>query len=304
MKIAQYYKLWFLISAIFIVPGIIGFSIWKLQPGIDFKGGTMTTVKIDKNKVIDRQQIEESLSSLKLQGLNIQSTTKNTFLIRTATTGGNLDEQINKNLTDKIGESQVLSFESIGPSVSRDTTTRAIIAIIAATLAIIFYLAFEFRKVAKPASSWRFGICAVLALIHDISFVIGAYAILGHFFGYEIDSLFVTALLTIMGFSVHDTIVVFDRIRENLRLSPSLSFVENVNNSILQTVTRSINTQITVLVVLLAMYLLGGDSIKQFVLALFLGIFIGTYSSIFTAAPLLVVWQNWIERRTERAEAS
>ncbi len=216
---------------------------------------------------------------------------------------GVLDQNGEKNLQDalkKVGEYRQNRLETVGPTVSSDLKRKAIIAVILASLAIILYIAIAFRKVPKPASSWRFGICAVLALIHDLAFVAGGFAILGHFFGYEVDSLFITALLTIMGFSVHDTIVVFDRIRENLRKSPSLDFETNVNNSILQTINRSLNTSFTVLIVLLALFLLGGATLKHFMLALLLGIAIGTYSSIFNASPLLVSWQAWSSRRAER----
>lgn len=304
MNIIGYNKIWFLVSAILIIPGIIALLTWGLNVGIDFKGGTLTTIKINKTQTISRDSVVSALTDLKLQDTNVQTSNDNTFIIRTATVGEHLDQNIQQTLTKKIGDNQVVSFESVGPSISQGMTRNAFIAVIIASLAIIFYVAFAFRKVPKPANSWRFGICAVAALIHDVLFVLGVFAILGHFFGYEINSLFITALLTIMGFSVHDTIVVFDRIRENLRLSPSTPFNETVNNSIIQTVARSLNTSLTVLVVLLTMYWLGGESIKQFMLALLVGITIGTYSSIFNASPLLVVWQSFANRRQVRASAN
>ena len=159
------------------------------------------------------------------------------------------------------------------------------------------YITWSFRKVPKPTSSFRFGISAIVALIHDVLVLLGTFSILGHFFGIEIDSLFVTAALTVIGFSVHDTIVVFDRIRENLRRVGGENFAEVVNDSILQTLDRSLNTSLTVILVLIALLIFGGDTIRWFVLALLVGVTSGTYSSIFNAAPLLVVWQDLVNKR-------
>lgn len=163
----------------------------------------------------------------------------------------------------------------------------------------MLYIVWAFRSVPKPASSLRFGICTILALIHDVVLVIGIFSLLGHFFLIEVDSLFVTAILTIIGFSVHDTIVVFDRIRENLRRMPNLEFANVVNESIIQTMARSLNTSLTVLLVLFTMLLFGGESIRWFIVALLVGITSGTYSSIFNAAPLLVLWEEWSQRRAK-----
>jgi preprotein translocase subunit SecF len=170
--------------------------------------------------------------------------------------------------------------------------------VILASLGIIFYIAFAFRKVEKPASPWRFGVAAIIALLHDLLVVLGIFAILGHFFSWaELDAMFITALLTILGFSVHDTIVVFDRIRENLRLYPQKLFEEVVNSSLLQTLSRSINTSLVVIITLLTLFILGGETIKGFILALLIGIVSGTYSSIFNASLLIVSWQKFIEKR-------
>lgn len=304
MQIIKHYKLWFLISGILIIPGIIAWIVWGLNLGIDFKGGTITTVKpVQKTTAA---QIITMLKPLSLKDIEVQPVGQDQYQIRTMTTGEKLDLNIKQALTPKGSKTtaDVVSFESIGPSISQGLVRNAFLAVIIASLAIILYIAFSFRKVPKPANSWRFGVCAVAALIHDVLFVVGIFAILGHFFGYEINTLFITALLTVMGFSVHDTIVVFDRIRENLRLSPSKAFGENVNDSIIQTFARSLNTSLTVLIVLLSMFWLGGASIKQFVLALLVGIFIGTYSSIFNASQLLVVWQNISSRRQAAAAAA
>ena len=171
---------------------------------------------------------------------------------------------------------------------------------ILASVLIIVYISLVFRKVPKPASSIRFGVSAIFALIHDVLVVVGVFSLLGHFLNVEIDSLFVTALLTVIGFSVHDTIVVFDRIRENLGKNVNESFSQVVNNSILQTIGRSLNTSITVLLVLFALLLFGGESIRWFVVALIIGIASGTYSSIFNASPILVVWHEWSLKRNKK----
>ncbi len=301
MNIIGRRKIWYVISAILTIPGIIALFLWGLKPGIDFRGGTLLEVKFSKNLTVN--QVQDGLKDVNLGSLVVQTTSQNSILIRTEPIDQETHLKINEALS-KVGESQELRFETVGPTVSRDLTRKAIIAVILASLAIILYVAFAFRRVPRPASSWKFGICAVLALIHDLAFVTGLWAILGHFFGYEVDALFITGLLTIMGFSVHDTIVVFDRIRENLRKHPSLDFEENANNSIIQTLNRSLNTSLTVLIVLSALYFLGGATLKHFILLLLIGITIGTYSSIFNASPLLVSWQGWTMNRLAKKNAS
>lgn len=295
MNIIGRRKIWYLISLILIVPGIVGLILWGLPLGIDFKGGTLLDIQY-QNKSTIKETVSQAIEKTGIKNANIQPGNDGAFIIRMGELDTATTQKLNENL-QSIGEYQQNRLETVGPTVSSDLKLRAIIAVGLASLAIIIYIAIAFRKVPRPASSWKFGVCAVVALIHDTLFVIGVFAILGHFFGYEVNSLFITALLTIMGFSVHDTIVVFDRIRENLLKSPSLNFETNVNNSILQTLNRSLNTSFTVLIVLLALYLLGGVNLREFVLALLIGITIGTYSSIFNAPPLLVSWSASARRR-------
>src|SRR6185369_15960728 len=178
--------------------------------------------------------------------------------------------------------------------------TNAFKAILVASLLIVLYIAWSFRSVPKPVSSWRFGVCAIIALLHDVLVLLGIFAILGHFWHVELDNLFVTAVLTVIGFSVHDTIVVFDRIRENLRRTSGSPFAQVVNDSILQTLVRSLNTSLTAILVLFTLLLFGGITIKWFVVALLIGIVSGTYSSIFNAAPLLVLWDELDAKRRAR----
>ncbi len=302
MNIISKRKIWYIFSSILIIPGIIGMILWKIPTGIDFQGGSLIDVQF-KDKSINTQQVEEALKNAEITNPHIQPGENGSFIIRTETLEDDKIKNISDNLS-QIGEYQQNRFEIVGPTVSNSLKTKAIIAVIVASLAIIIYIAIAFRKIPKPASSWRFGVCAVFALIHDLLFVLGVYAFLGHFLGYEVNSIFITALLTIMGFSVHDTIVVFDRVRENLRRSPSLDFETNVNNSVLETLNRSLNTTFTLLIVLFALYFLGGHTLREFILALIVGVTIGTYSSIFIASPLLVSWQLWSNRRLRQKHSS
>ena len=301
MNIIGRRKIWYSISLILIIPGIVALFLWGLNFGIDFKGGTLLEAQFTKNVPVI--EVQNALKDLNLGNLSLTPTTDNSVLIKALPINQEQHTKITEAL-NKIGENKELSYTSVGPTVSNNIKNKAIISVIVASIAIILYIAYAFRKLPKPASSWRFGVCAVIALIHDLAFVIGVFAILGHFLNYEVDSLFITALLTIMGFSVHDTIVVFDRIRENLRKHPSLSFEENANNSIIQTLNRSLNTSLTVLIVLASLYFLGGRTLQHFVLALLVGITIGTYSSIFNASPLLVSWQGWSMNRLRKTKAS
>lgn len=305
MNIIGKRKIWYLISLILILPGIVGIILWRLPLGIDFRGGTLLEISYSssQNDAPTKETLIEKIKSVGVKNINVQIGENKTFIIRTEPLANETTQKLTTALAE-VGEYKQNRLDFVGPTVSADLKWKAIISVIVASLAIIVYIAIAFRRLPRPASSWRFGACAVFALIHDILFVVGSFAILGHFFGYEIDSLFITALLTIMGFSVHDTIVVFDRIRENLRLSPSSDFETNVNNSILQTLNRSLNTSFTVLIVLLALYLLGGETLKQFMLTLLLGIAIGTYSSIFNASPLLVSWQSWATKRLSKKVAT
>lgn len=195
-------------------------------------------------------------------------------------------------VVEKNAAGEIIKSETVGPIVGKETTENAIKSVGVASLAIILYIAYAFREIPKPYSPWKFGISAVVALLHDVFVVVGIFSLLGHFYGVQVDSLFVTALLTIIGFSVHDTIVVFDRIRENLNKDFRKPFAVVVNESLVQTLGRSLSTSLTVLLTLLALLLFGGESIRWFVVALFVGIFSGTYSSIFNAAPFLVLWEE------------
>ena len=229
------------------------------------------------------------------QGVEVGQITlsgENSFIIRTKPLEQEKIKGITKSLKDKYESVEERRVEFVGPIISKELQNKAFIALSLASIAIVLYIAFSFRKVPKPASSLRFGICAIVALLHDVLLVVGIFAILGKFLRVEVDSLFVTALLTIIGFSVHDTIVVFDRIRENLIKNMGKKFTEIANVSVVQTLARSLNTSLTVVFVLTALLLFGGETIKWFVVALLIGIISGTYSSIFNATALLVWWEE------------
>lgn len=295
-------KWWyFLISAVVIVPGIFGLIFWGVRPAIDFTGGTLleySIVKIDR--VVSNDEIKQLVQQEGIEVASIQQTEVNSFLMRLKPIEKQQKEKVDQALKEKFGNVAQVRYESVGPTVGKETTQNAVKAVIVASLAIIVYISLAFRKIPKPYSSWKFGIAAVVALIHDVIVVLGIFSLLGHFYKVEIDSLFITALLTVMGFSVHDTIVVFDRIRENLTKMSGLPFAQIVNESMAQTLARSLSTSLTVLFTLFALFLFGGESIRWFVAALLVGIISGTYSSIFNAAPILVVWDEISRRRRNK----
>ncbi len=299
LNIVKYYKFWFWVSAILLVAGIVSLVVFRLKPGIDFTGGALTQIQFSQD-LPQSSDIQKVLAGTGFPEAQIQSVNSTEVLIRTAPQDQEQHTKFMKALSDKFGTVTESQFTSIGPVIGKELRSQAFVQLILVSLGIILYIAYAFRKVSRPVSSWRFGIAAVIALLHDLFIVLGAFSILGHFKGIEVDSLFVTAMLTVLGFSVHDTIVVFDRIRENLRVRAGQSLPEIINNSINQTLVRSINTSLTVVFVLLSLFLFGGESIHYFVLALLIGIIAGTYSSIFIASPILIVWHNWETRRSAR----
>lgn len=288
-------KYFYLFSGILAVLAILAISFWGLKLGIDFKGGSLLTLNFPQSA--DANAVKSDIAGFDLQSLTVQTVGDKQIVIRTSNTDKDIKDKIVTKLKNDFGNVTEESYQTVGPTVSRDLTTRAIWSVIIAAIGIVLYVAYAFRGVPKPASSWRFGLCAIIALLHDLLITTGVAAVLGHYVAWmEIDSLFITALLTILGFSVHDTIVVFDRFRENLKRNPGGDFNQLANESVVQTLSRSINTSVTTVMVLLSLFLLGGTSIKGFVFTLLFGILIGTYSSIFNATPLLVTWQGWSKR--------
>lgn len=296
-------NLYFIISLLVIVPGVISLFLYGLRLSIEFTGGSRVSLVFPK-AVTEKtaQDVRKAFEAEKLEVATIQPSGKS-VIVRATPMTEKQDSRILADIRKRIGDVKQESFENIGPTIGKETTLKAFYSVALASALIVLYMAISFRKVPKPASSWRFGICAMIALLHDAFVLIGIFSLLGHFFHVEVDSLFITAVLTVIGFSVHDTIVVFDRIRENLLRVSGVPFATIVNNSILQTIVRSLNTSLTALLVLLTLLLFGGETVRWFVVALLIGIASGTYSSIFNAAPLLVVWHEWDQKRKIRAKS-
>lgn len=285
MFVIKYKKIFLSISLVLVVLSIIAVFVFGLKFGIDFKGGAQLEVVYNGEVVPNQFEVEEHLSPLELGSILIQPTGDSGYIIKTR----DLTEAEHVSMLGALGTDVTeKSFTSIGPSVGKELARKAIILFILVSLGIIFFIAFSFRKVSKPISSWKYGLIAIITLIHDVLISVGIFVLLSHVFGTEVDTLFVVAVLTILGLSVSDTIVVFDRIRENLRLAKWKTFEETVGNSLTQVYTRSIMTSLTVIIVLLSLVFFGPTSTKVFALMLTAGMFFGTYSSIFLASPLLV----------------
>jgi preprotein translocase subunit SecF len=286
MGIVKHRKIWYTFSIVITAISVFCIFYFGLNLSIDFTGGSLLELQYNNNRP-DTTIIEKSLTDINLGPISIQPIGDKGLNLRLKT----LTEEEHQILLSKLsstGEFTEIHFDSIGPVIGQELAKKSIYAIILVAIMIILYIAFAFRKAGRPVSSFKYGLMAVVALIHDVTAPIGIFAILGEYFGVQIDVLFVTAVLTVLGFSVHDTIVVFDRIRENLKKGIGANFEDTVGLSIKQTITRSINTSFTVILVLLAIFFFGGETVKYFSLALIIGVFFGTYSSIFLASPLLV----------------
>lgn len=285
MFVIKYKKVFVSISVALVVLSIASIAYFGLNLGIDFKGGAQ--MEVAYNGVRPAQEVVDT--AVKTSGITealIQPTGTDGYSIKTRS----LTEQERATLLATLGTSaSEKSFTSIGPSVGAELARKAITAFILVSLGIILFIAFSFRKVTKPVSSWKYGIIAIVTLIHDILIPVGVFVILSHLYHIEVDTLFVVAILTILGLSVSDTIVVFDRIRENIRLNPGANFEHTVGKSLEQVYTRSIMTSLTVILVLLSLVFFGPVSTKLFAIMLTAGMFFGTYSSIFLASPLLVL---------------
>lgn len=282
--------LYFAISLIVIIPGMIALAVWGLPLAIDYTGGSELEVSFANGQVPQPAQVIQLYEDSGIPGAQVQSSTGNLLIVRSKEINEEAKTKLVSAMEARFGTKVTIArFDTVGPSISREVAARAAGAVGLASLGILIYITFAFRGVQH---AFRYGAAAIIAMLHDVAVVVGMGALLGHFLHWEIDSLFLTALLTVIGFSVHDSIVVFDRIRENATLYRRLPFLTLVNHSIVQTMDRSINTQLTVMLTLLAMALFGGVTIRTFVITLLIGVFSGTYSSIFNAAPILVVWEN------------
>lgn len=283
----RFIPVYFAVSAVIIGVGIFSLVKWGLRPAVDFVGGSLVEIKITPKDGIQigENLIRESLAGGGIETNSVQKSEGDKWILRSKNQEENLQPKIIDILNSGLGETEVSRFETVGPTLGRELLKKTLIAIFLASCGILFYVAYRF-------GGSKYGICADIAMFHDSLVLIGSFALFGHLWGVEVDTLFVTALLTILSFSVHDTIVVYDRIRENLRRYPRENYKEVVNRSINETLGRSINNSLTIIFMLLALTILGGQTIKAFALALLVGTVTGTYSSTFTAAPLLIVWDK------------
>lgn len=292
----KYYKVWLVVAACTTVLSLGVLGIFKLKPGIDFTSGSLLEMSFSTNRP-SVEEVQRVFEKLELKESIIQRIGEQGFIVRTKFLSEEQHQQVLKELKAAFEKSdrQVKEegFETIGPVVSSQLKQRALWAIVLVSLSIIIYLAYAFRKVSRPVASWKYGVMAVVAMVHDIVLVLGVFALLGHYFGVEIDIAFVVAVLTVLGYSINDTIVVYDRIRENLLHHSADSFSETVNNGLNETLMRSINTTLTVLIPLFILYFIGGATLHNFTLALLIGMASGAYSSIFIASPLLVLAERW-----------
>lgn len=281
-------KFFYTLSILLVIAAAVSLSTWGLKPGIDFTGGSLLEVSYatstpDQALVSGAVAVLDDNASVRAIGLD-------GFIIRLKEITPAQQSELVKALSfGTVDNLTVKNFASIGPLLGIEALHKALVSLVLVILAIVLYITFAFRKVSEPVASWKYGLTAIIALVHDVIIPVGAFSILGHYFGYEVDTLFVTALLVILGFSVHDTIVVFDRVRENLHTeSARTPFAEVVGKSISQTFARSINTSLTTLIALVVLYFVGGLATEHFSLALIIGIAAGTYSSVFVGSPLLV----------------
>jgi preprotein translocase subunit SecF len=288
--IIKYRKVWFTLSSLLVIASVAALLMFPLRLGIDFTGGSLMELKFSERPVA--QEMRDTMAELDYSEAQVQPLGEAGMLMRLPTMGEEDHQALLSSLREKYGDVEEMRFESIGPSIGSEMRTKALWSLSLVLIAIALYVAYAFRKVSRPVASWKYGITTLIAaLFHDVLIPLGVFAVLGELFLVEINTAFIAAMLTVLGFSVHDTIVVFDRVRENL-LKTQGSFDDIVERSVNETLARSINTTLTTLLPLMAIYLWGGETLRYFSLALMIGLLAGTYSSIFLASPLLVVFQK------------
>lgn len=296
MNITKYRKLYYILSALMVGASVFALALWGLKLGIDFTGGSL----MDIEYAIERPAndiLKEDFKSAGIEDVVIQPSGDRGAILRFK----DVDEQTHQNILTKLSKENNTvsekSFASIGPTIGNEMKSKSIWAISLVLIMIVSYIALAFRKVSYPLVSWKYGVATLIALFHDVIIPLGVFAYLGKFYNTEIDVAFIAAILTVLGYSVHDTIIVFDRVRENLIKFSKMEFEEIVNKSLNQTFIRSLNTSLTVILVLLAIYFRGGETIHNFALVLLIGIGVGTYSSIFIASPVLLSWYKYSMKR-------
>lgn len=294
LRITHHRRIYYTLSGLLTGLSFVAWLVWGLKPGIDFTGGSLLEVEFSQNRPSIEQVVDVAKANIGSQELTAQPLGENGMVLRMPPIEEAEHQKLYAELKrtyEKDGTTLVEKrFESIGPLIGEELRKKTVYAVVGAILAIMLYITYAFRKVSHPVASWKYGACTVVALAHDVIIPVGVFSVLGHFYGVEVGAWVVTALLTVLGFSVHDTIVVFDRVRENLSHAGRESFEEIVNVSLNETLGRSINTSLTVLFVLFSAYFLGGESIRNFILTMIVGISVGVYSSIFLGSPLLVSW--------------
>ena len=282
-------RFWFfLISALVIIPGVVSLAVFGLELGVDFSSGTTMTLRFDAE--VQQGELRQVLADLGYDEVMIQRTGEGDFLVRTREISSDERQELTSGLeADLNSELTVRDSYTVSPIIATETGRNAAIAVGIAAVFMLFYIAWAFRRMPKPL---RWGLCAIVALLHDVVVVMGIFSILGWVAGVQIDAMFITGMLTVVGYSVNNTVVVFDRIRENVSKGISKDFEVTVNSSILETLSRSLNTSVTTLLVILAIFLFGGVTIHYFILVLLIGVIAGTYSSVCIAGPLLVIWDR------------
>ncbi len=295
----KYSKILLIFSSLVTVVCLTILVTWGLKPGIDFTSGSLLEVTFNTRP--ENAELKQIFDGIDLKNTFFQKTGENGVIIRSEFLSEEEHQLVLKELATKLEPSGIMvhedRFETIGPAISKQLKSRSLVAIILVNLGIIGYVAYAFRKVSRPVASWKYGALAIVALVHDVLLVMGVFSVLGRFYGVEVDIAFVVAIITVLGYSVNDTIVVYDRIRENLLRHGSDDFADVVNAGLNQTLMRSINTTFKTMLPLFALFFIGGFSIHYFALALLIGIGSGAYSSIFIASPLLVYVYRWQERR-------
>lgn len=272
----KYKKIYFLVSGILLVPGIVSLLAFGLKPSIDFTGGALWEIKLEQK--VDTSKLEFEFSS-------VQKTGENVLLFKMKPISEEEKNEIKNKLAESFGEIEEIRFETVGPTLGRELLRKTLAAVVLAAGFILAYIAYQFKDK-------MYGVCAILAMSHDTLILLGIFSILGKTFGIEVDTLFVTAVLTTLSFSVHDTVVTYDSIRNAVKKNPKTEFPELINTAINQTLIRNLNNSLTIIFMLLALLFLGGATIRFFVLALLIGTMAGTFSSTFIATPLLLVWRN------------
>lgn len=303
MIIVRHRAIFFAVTGLITLAALASLAFYGLRLGTDFTGGTLVQISYDGARP-NPLALTNTLNDAGFKGYSLRETGTNGYILRTQTLSNEQRGKLSAVFSYQGGTAHVDQLTEVGPTIGLELRNKALIALGLVLLCILLFIAFAFRKVSQPVSSWIYGLIALVTLVHDVIIPVGFYAALGHFAGAQVDTLFVTAVLTVLGFSIHDTIVVFDRTRENLRINHERNrkepFEETAGCSLNQTFVRSINTSLTVLITLLILFFIGPASTRDFALTLLVGIIAGTYSSIFLATPLLVTVEKWRSGQKKR----